>query len=360
MKTQHKILAVDDDPINLEILEEILEDYDLLTASSGEEALEVAEVHQPDLILLDIMMPGMNGYEVCKKLRGNQDLKHAKIVLVSAKAMTSERLAGYEAGADDYLTKPFDSDELLAKVTVFLRLLSAEEMDQLKSELLNLLSHELRTPLSGIIPAGEVLSAAGEMGEDERMMWGEMVLENGKRILALAEKGDLLCMLRSNSYAFSGEVTDFADFVSNVVAEVQSESPDRNFSIKIPAGEFMVAIDQNLIRWALRGMLENGLRFGPDDQAIEVNVQCDGTNIGFSVTDHGPGIEEDVLGTVFQAFTQRIVESKPVGAGLSMALARAIMRVHGGDVSVESIPGTKTTFEGWLPVCAPAEVEGTI
>jgi len=133
MQTQGKILAVDDDPNNIAILEELLDDnYELKTSSSGEQALEIAREFQPDIILLDIMMPGMDGYEVCRWLREHDTLKDTKIIMLSARAMNAEQLEGYRAGADDYLTKPFDGDEFLAKVGACLRLKHAEEADQVK------------------------------------------------------------------------------------------------------------------------------------------------------------------------------------------------------------------------------------
>lgn len=128
-------MAVDDDPNNITILEELLDDnYDLKTSSSGEKALEIAREFRPDIVLLDIMMPGMDGCEVCRRLREHHTFKYTKIIMLSAKAMVSERLEGYRAGADDYVTKPFDSDEFLEMVRVYLRPKNAEEADQVKGD----------------------------------------------------------------------------------------------------------------------------------------------------------------------------------------------------------------------------------
>lgn len=157
MKHENKILIVDDNPINLEVLEERLEGYHLAMAESGEEALKLVPTFQPDLILLDIMMDGMDGYQVCRELRKNPAYKQIKIIMVSAKALLSERMEGYKVGADDYVTKPFDGHELLAKVKVYLRLKSVEEIDQIKSDLLKLLLHETNTPLNTIIAPAEML-----------------------------------------------------------------------------------------------------------------------------------------------------------------------------------------------------------
>ena len=123
MKEKDRILVVDDDPNNIAIIDELLaEDYDLRTATTGEQAVRIGLEFKPDVILLDIMMPGMNGYDVCRELRRHHEIEHSKIIMVSARAMASERLEGYEAGADDYITKPFDGDELLAKLRVYLDL----------------------------------------------------------------------------------------------------------------------------------------------------------------------------------------------------------------------------------------------
>ncbi|MCH7558725.1 MAG: response regulator [Planctomycetes bacterium] len=117
MQEKSKILAVDDNSINLAVIEELLgSQYNLMTVSTGIDALKMAQEFRPDLIILDIMIPDMNGYEVCQQIRKNSSLRHTKIIMVSAKAMTSDRLKGYQVGTDDYLTKPFDEEELLAKV----------------------------------------------------------------------------------------------------------------------------------------------------------------------------------------------------------------------------------------------------
>ena len=147
VKINRKILIVDDVPMNLEILEELLEDeFHLKSASSGEEALKVAPEYRPDLVLLDIMMPGIDGLDTCRRMRENSILKQTKIIMVSAKALVSERLEGYEVGADDYITKPFNKHEFMAKIKVYLRLVRVEENDRLKNELLDMLCNETGNP----------------------------------------------------------------------------------------------------------------------------------------------------------------------------------------------------------------------
>lgn len=126
-------MAVDDDPNNIAILKELLDDhYDLKISSNGKQALEIARDFLPDMILLDIMMPGMDGYEACRRLRTYPLLKETKIIMLSARAMSSEQLKGYQAGANDCVTKPFDGDEFLEKVYLHLGPQNAEELDRVK------------------------------------------------------------------------------------------------------------------------------------------------------------------------------------------------------------------------------------
>jgi two-component system, sensor histidine kinase and response regulator len=141
------ILAVDDDLIILDMYEAILaNEYNLHRTSSAEEALDFLKSRRRvDLILLDIMMPNVDGYETCRRIRENPLLSDVKVILVSAKIMLEDRLHGYEIGADDYVTKPFDASELLAKVKVFLRLKNVEEINEIKTNFINLLHHETRT-----------------------------------------------------------------------------------------------------------------------------------------------------------------------------------------------------------------------
>ena len=121
MQKKKKMLAVDDNPNNNAIIEELFGDhYDLRTAMTGEEALEIAQTFEPDIVLLDIMMPGMDGYEVCKRLRKHPSLSDIKILMVTAKGALEDRVKGYEVGANDFITKPFEEENILESVEFFL------------------------------------------------------------------------------------------------------------------------------------------------------------------------------------------------------------------------------------------------
>ena len=155
MKKTNKVLIIDDDTTNLSYLSELLgKKYTLEKADCGEEGLQKAESFKPDLVLLDIMMPGIDGYDVCKKLRAHKELSNTKVLFLSAKVQMAEKLKGYRVGGDDYITKPFDDDEVLAKIKVFLRLKYEEEVsnaDPVPEEKLLTTFYQIKMDLSDII-----------------------------------------------------------------------------------------------------------------------------------------------------------------------------------------------------------------
>ena len=198
MKQRIKALIVDDEPQNVNIMKEILSfhpQYECRGATSGERALAILENYFPEIILLDVMMPGIDGYEVCRRIRAQTKHKFAKIIMISGMSMIDDRLKGYEAGADDYLTKPYVEDELLAKINVYSKLNRMEEVDNLKTTALNLISHETRTPLNGIILGSELLMEMEDL-PDKARQYVTMVRESGLKIQELVEQISKYCFLR--------------------------------------------------------------------------------------------------------------------------------------------------------------------
>ena len=169
MNRKYRILIVDDDKIIIRLLLEVLgDDYKVETAFSGAEALKKVPSFNPDIILLDIMMPGMNGYDVCRAIRKDPGHTFIKILLLSAKSSLEERLEGYNAGANDYLTKPYQTAELQAKIQTFLQLKYSDEVNRLKDDLLMLQSHETKTPLNAIVGFAEILKQSKNLNAEEK------------------------------------------------------------------------------------------------------------------------------------------------------------------------------------------------
>lgn len=358
MQPRNKILAVDDNVIDIVTIEKLLgERYDFKTATTGKEALEIAADFQPDIILLDNMMPVLDGGQVCRQIRADSGLRHTKIIMVSGKSRVSERIEAYQAGADDYITKPFNEDELLAKIRVYLRLKSVEEVDQFKTNVLTLLSHEARTPLNGLIAPAEMLMSEEEVDAEERKLLIEMVHSAARRLHRFFENVMLLSSLKSGKWQFNPEPADLCEVVHEAVCEVATKAAERKIKIeeKFEVGP-TVCLDRQQIKRVITAILDNAIRFSPPGWRVDVCVTGDNESIYVSVTDRGEGIDPDYLPYVFDELSEHDIDHHSQGQGLSLAIARQIVQQHNGEISVEGAKGSGTTFTVQLPLTVRSEL----
>jgi two-component system sensor histidine kinase/response regulator len=357
MIEQNKILVVDDNVTNLTIVEETLsDDYEIVCASSGAEALAVASKFRPDLVLLDIMMPEMDGYETCRRLRADPQLRYVKVVLVSAKTRTADRLLGYEAGADDYITKPFVPEELAAKVRVFLRLKSVEELDQMKTEILTLLAHETRTPLTCVAGVLDMLRSPVSLPEHQREEALDIARQNCTRLQTLIEKSNMLWRLRAGQVAAKIVPTDASTIVSMSVGGVTAFANDRQVRIRVDVpASVSVRGDAELLTLVLQSLLHNAIRFSPSPGVVRAEVTQENRFVTFAVIDKGPGIDPSRVSGLFDAFETNDIMHHTQGQGLSLAVAHEIVKRHGG--LVELAPGEtgETRFVVRIPSATTVE-----
>jgi signal transduction histidine kinase len=344
------ILVVDDNPTNLAIMEEILVGhYELVFAASGEECLELVGQCRPDIVLLDIMMPGIDGYETCRRLREREDLSHTKVVLVSARAMFSERLAGYEAGADDYLTKPFREEELLAKLRIFLRLKNVEEVNKLKTDILSLIQHDLRTPLNGLVGAAGMLASPG-IGDRERGELAEIITSSADRLLHFFDRAVFLSRLTSGEVMAAPQPDDLQAIVRHAVDRVRSAQAERKVSFRVEGGvSSVVAIDRRLLTDALVIVLDNAVDHSPEGAEVCVRLIEGPHDVTVAVSDCGSGIRKSLRSRLFEAFHGNVRHGGS-GTGMNLAIARQILAQHDGNIRLDEGVEQGATFLITLPV----------
>jgi len=334
MTTKQKVLIVDDVSTNLLLIKRILEDaYIVKTAQSGEEALEILPGFRPDIILLDIMMPGMDGYDVCQRIRNEKRYAFIKIILVSAKTMIDDRLRGYEVGADDYITKPFVKRELLAKTKVFARLKYEEEINQLKSNLLTLFSHETRTPLSAIIGLSDILMRNETITEDIKTRIG-MISIKANELLEFTEKTSLLCSLKGDMplYCFTEDLGRILKEIVRILDDkIKAKKLRINFDIK---DNTQSSADWSLMQKAFTYVLENAIKYSEENGQIDIQATMVNNQCRISFIDYGVGIPSDWIETIFDEFAIKDIMHHKKGQGLSLAITRHILELHGGVIRV--------------------------
>lgn len=349
MQTNYRVLIVDDILHNVEILETSLEDkYILETASNGEKALEIIPRFRPDLILLDIMMPGIDGYEVCRRIKADEHLNYIKIILVTGKALVEERLKGYEVGADDYVTKPFVIRELEAKIKVFLNLKRSLEIDQLKTDLLILFAHETRTPLNGIIGGTDLLLIDDTLDHSTKQTV-QLISESGHRLLDFIDKTMFLCELKS-APVLKTSIQSLTSTLKNIISFFDEQSATKLVNIILDAKEdISLEMDWVMMEKAIRYIVENAVKFSKENGKVFITQEINDQTITIRIKDEGEGIPVEWIGKIFDEFAVKDIVHHQKGQGLSLATTKHIIEIHGGKISVNSVVNEGSEFTISIP-----------
>lgn len=390
-----RILVVDDTPDNLNILSELLSpEHKVNVALNGKDALRIASTGEPpDLVLMDIMMPGMDGYEVCTALKANEQTRQIPIVFVTAMNELEDEEKGLELGAVDYITKPFNPSIVLARVKTHLSLYNqtrllqslvnerttelekardeAELANRAKSTFLANMSHELRTPLNGILGITQLLLATDPTKDQKEFL--KDGLESSSRMLTVVN--DLLELSKAEAGKVHLCPCQFSTRESLdqffVLYNDQANQKGLDFTISIdPDVPDMLYADIGHIRQILMNLLNNAFRF-TDNGSVEVSVntwgECAQTPAGtgslicFNVKDTGVGIPDDNQEYVFEPFSigENFMTKVKSGAGLGLSISKRLVDLMGGHIWLKSQDGAGTTVSFTIPcgLCSDSDDE---
>lgn len=349
------ILAVDDTADNLFLLESLLDeidDYQIHLAENGEEALAAIAQTPPDVILLDIMMPGLSGYDVAKWVRENPQLPYIPILLLTAHEKSS-LVKGLDAGADDFLRKPFDVDELLARVRSMVRLKRSidahRHMVQQRDDFVARLTHDLRTPL---VAANRVLDLClkGTFGDidDEAQTALVNIVTNNTNLLKMANT--LLEVYRHDAgqKALAISNVSLKSLGDQVVTELAPLANQKDLKLTLEVtDDYVIRGDQLELRRLLTNLVGNAIKF-TDAGHITVRLHADKETVCLDVEDTGPGISEADQHQIFEWFRQG--DHMRAGSGLGLHLSQRIAQLHNGRIVLQSELGKGSTFGLRLPL----------
>jgi len=372
------ILAVDDEPNNLEIVREFLEldGHRVLTAEGGEAALEAVRGEKPDLVLLDVMMPGLDGFAVCRALKADPGTLFIPVVILSALRSTDDRVKGAEAGADEFLSKPFDHIELRTRVRSLLRVKRAhdrvqshnaelemkvtertaelrralsdlQQLDRLKSEFIANVSHELRTPLLHVKGYVDLLAdgALGALKAEQATGLG-VAREAIEQLERMVE--DIVDFSQAQAHRLDLQPVSAVEVCRNVIEALEPLAARRRVRTELAAPPALprVLADRIALTRALRHLLDNALKFSPPNGTARVSLEPRGAVVRITMEDNGPGIPPAELERIFQLFYQidGSATRRAGGLGLGLALVKMLVEAHGSQVHVESALGTGSKF----------------
>nr|MBN1229565.1 hybrid sensor histidine kinase/response regulator [Anaerolineae bacterium] len=361
-----RLLLVDDDPSLLSGVADLLEisGYEVVTARNGREALQTMQFMLPDLVISDIMMPEMNGYEFFEAVRSNPEWIAIPFVFLTARSQPVDIRKGQYMGADAYLVKPFEPDDLLTTIEGRLNRIKAihsaagADVERMKQQLITIFSHELRTPLTYIY--GYINLLIDQYDELERELVFDMlggIQQGADRLLKLVE--DLMLMVRINSGVVEMEImmqqglSPLGDTIKEVVSKYQSLASQRGVDlisrIDAQAAQFCVSF---YVIDVLSRLVENAIKFCKQDGGkVVISAYYEADELVLSVDDNGIGIQPTQLEQVFELFRQvdrDIMEQQ--GTGLGLPLTVSLIRLHNGSINVKSQSGAGSTFTVRLPV----------
>ncbi len=389
------LLIVDDQKSNLKLLYDILQrqGFQVFAAKGGQYALEIGRQTQPDLCLLDINMPDMNGYEVCRHFKKHPATANIPIIFLTALGETEDKLKGFLAGGVDYITKPFQPQEVIARVHTHLSLsytrralaqnearlqkahdeleykvaertlelqqanLQLRQLSRMKDEFLANVSHELRTPLNGILGNAEILleGVYGAINAKQQQA-AQHIQDGGQDLLTLINR--MLDLANSNKGGLELHVQAVSAqrLCEESVQQIQETAQRKRLSISLALDPQVgkIQVDPQRFKQILLDLLSNAVKFTAEGGQIGLESRADSAKqrVCFAVWDNGIGIDPKRVDQLFQPFVQldsRLAREYE-GSGLGLSLVKRLVDLHGGSLSVESQPGQGSRFEACFPL----------
>lgn len=353
------ILIVDDVPKNIQVLGTLLSKFDceLAIAMNGQQALDTVEKVKPDLILLDVMMPVMDGHETCRQLKSNEQTKDIPVIFLSAKTETEDIVKGFELGAVDYVTKPFIGSELLARVKTHLTLKTTQNIlgqeVTSKNKFFSIISHDLRGAFGIIMNFVQIIQENEEfLSKDEIDELLNDIGNTSKNTLDLLE--NLLRWARSQtgSIKFEPENLDLQEIFSEVVKKQENIAQAKNISLEFKdEADFTIYGDKNMLFVILRNLISNAIKFTRADGKIVVSAEENGDKVKIRVTDNGIGIKPDAIEKLFSIHTKVSTHGteQEQGNGLGLVLCQEFVKRNNGEIGIDSVYGEGTTVWFTLP-----------
>jgi DNA-binding response OmpR family regulator len=401
------ILMVDDSPMNLQVMASILTNanYRITIAKSAAKALQILENVTPDLILLDVMMPEMDGFELCRRLKTSETTREIPVIFLTLKADSEDIVKGFQSGGVDYITKPFNKTELLARVQNHLELKKSKEklkerskeieeknrrleelseklkeLDKIKSRFFANISHEFRTPLTLILGPLEQMIASCPGNDEEKKRKLILMHRNTERLLRLINQLLELSKLENSKMKLLASKTNIISFVKGIADSFQPPARQKELDLVFQAENEIsheailenmdIYIDPLKMEEIMSNILANAIKFTPPGGEIKVTVKGNPTAeanfpagwVEISVCDTGPGIPLEQLPHIFDRFYQADItyEYHRKGTGIGLTLAKELVELHHGTIQARSQVGEGSAFIIRLPLgsghLAPDEI----
>ncbi|MTJ07319.1 hybrid sensor histidine kinase/response regulator [Anabaena sp. UHCC 0253] len=365
------ILIVDDTPNNLHLLSNMLEEqgYDVRCANSGAIALKAVAIEHPDLIMLDINMPNINGYEVCEQLKLDSNTCEIPVIFLSALSETIDKIKAFRIGGVDYITKPFQVEEVLARIENQLRLrrmqieleeakdqalkalVQEQELNRMKSEFVSMISHDFRNPLTSIQGFAGLLECGGNIPPAEIInRYIGKINTAVDQLLLLLDEILLVGNMEAVKMQYEPVNINLKEFCQQVMDTLEySLNNQHQICFTCPEEPTDAEMDSTLIQRILTNLLSNAIKYSSPESKIYFDLECQNQKAIFRIKDQGIGIPVESQSRLFETFYRCSNVGNIKGTGLGLAIVKKCVEVHQGTISLESQENLGTTFIISLP-----------
>lgn len=366
-RSDYKILIVDDVVSNVLLLKILLtnEKFQVCTANCGNMCIEQARAEKPDLILLDVMMPDISGFDTAVILKKDPELKEIPIIFLTALNNPSDLVHGFQVGANDFLTKPFNKEELVVRVMHQIALVAAKRLIEKQNrelmatinnrdKMYSVIAHDLRSPMASIRMVLNLVVAS----TSPELIGPELFELLDKANKESEDVHDLLDNLLKWTKSQTGRLNvvtqdlDLNDIIPGVVDIFEMIAATKKIQLSFQGTDtpLIVRADNDMLKTVVRNFMSNAIKFSPEGSTIEIYMKQEGDFAKVSVRDHGVGIAADRIDTIFHKGETTWGTGGEEGSGLGLQLCQDFARKNGGDVMVESIEGEGSTFSVMVPM----------
>ncbi len=367
-RRQANIMIVDDMPANLQLLVHFLrnEGYKVRPVTSGAAALELAQHVRPDLVLMDVSMPEMDGYEACLRMKENPELKDVPVVFLSAMGDLLDKVRAFEVGGVDYITKPFHMEEVRIRIETHLRLAELrgdmeekcrqlEASEQMKTHLAHLIIHDMRTPLFNISASLDLVGLSESLAADAPALHH---LGDAKDSVGVLEQmiADILDVYKMEGGGQLVQITSapVSGFVEDAIRLMNTLVKHHRFTYTLPPSDLMVLCDPALTTRVLINLFSHSVKNAPIGSVIQLLVADEGPVVRVSVTDQSQGILPGMQDQMFERVSRLSsdMNAKKMTTGLGLVFSRMVIEAQGGEIGVRSKPGEGCVY--WFTLVKPA------
>ncbi len=361
---KNTVLVVDDTPQNIEILGNILDKhYVVKIAPNGKRALAIAQSQRPDLILLDIMMPEMSGYEVCQELKNDDRTREIPVVFVTSRGEIEDEARGFELGAVDYIQKPVCPPLVLARIATHLLIHKQKkeirdayeelkDLEALRDNLVHMIVHDMRSPLMAIVGGLQLLSGKVDTESDAVRQCIDLSSSAASELNTMVTALLDISKMESGQLPLDRRTCDIKTIAASAIESMAAAAELEKVHVVLSAKSVELMADDGLIRRVFQNLINNAIKFSCADSTISMGISADEKLVKVTVEDKGPGIPEEYREKIFEKFGQVEAGRRRTkhSTGLGLTFCKLAIEAHGGQIGVDSSVGQGSVFWFTLPV----------